>query len=173
MELQNLPTSSRSAIEKAVRDAMQKAITDAVPAARNTYTRVPDLKNQVNRQRLLGYKDATTGRASLRGLFILQDGLSGRNVPEICHSGTLKYLIRCLQSFYDFGDNDNSSDSILDAVLKAIDALYASSNLGYRNCRVQRAEIADGPLLDPFDRYFGTTDQPGHILDIEVEVRVN
>jgi hypothetical protein len=171
MPLQNLPTSSRGAIERAVRDAMKAAII-ALPECRNTYTRVPDLKNQNNRQRLLGFK-GTGGRTSLRGFCILQDGLEGRNVPEICHSGTLKYLVRCLQSFYDGGDNDNSSDAILDAALKAIDALYASSNLGYRNCRVQRAEIADGPLLDPFDRYFGTTDQPGHILDIEVEVRVN
>ena len=172
MALQNLPTSSRSAIERAVRDAM-KVVISALPECRNTFTRVPDLKNDANRRRLLGYREATTSRSSLRGLFILQDGLSGRNVPEICHSGTLKYLVRCLQSFYDAGDTDNSNDSILDAALKAIDALYASSNLGYRNCRVQRAEIADGPLLDPFDRYFGTTDQPGHILDIEVEVRVN
>jgi hypothetical protein len=58
----NLPTSSRAAIEKAVRDALQKAITDTVSAARNTYTRRLDARNQNHWQRMLTYTDPQTKR---------------------------------------------------------------------------------------------------------------
>jgi hypothetical protein len=53
-----------------------------------------------------------------------------------------------------------------------IDALYANSNLGYRNCRVTNAEIDAGPMLDPFRAHFGANGR-GHLADVHVEVRVN
>jgi hypothetical protein len=75
-----------------------------------------------------------------------------------------------MEQFYDGSDADNSNDSFITVMLDIIDALYHSSNLGYRNCRVQRAEIIKEPLLDPF---ISGNDVLAHRGDIEVEVRVN